>query len=103
LLPRLRAWAYELGFADVGVATQQLDADAGHLATWLAAGFQGSMAYMLRDATRAYIARYALGRDYHRTLRGRLKRLAERLGAEIGPSGYRVMADSAPVFEKALA
>jgi len=58
---------------------------------------------VLADGTRGYIARYALGRDYHRTLRARLKRLAERLRAEIGPFGYRVLTDSAPVLEKALA
>jgi epoxyqueuosine reductase len=60
-------------------------------------------AEVLRDGTRAYIARYALGRDYHKMLRPRLKRLAERIKAEIGPFGYRVLTDSAPVLEKALA
>jgi epoxyqueuosine reductase len=58
---------------------------------------------VLADGARAYIARYALGRDYHRTLRPRLKRLAERARRELGPFGYRVLADSAPVLEKALA
>ncbi len=57
----------------------------------------------LADGTRAYIARYALGRDYHRTLRSRLLRLAERLRREIAPFGYRVLADSAPALEKAMA
>ncbi len=50
-----------------------------------------------------YIARYALGRDYHRVLRQRLRRLARRLEQEIGDFGYRVFADSAPILEKALA
>ena len=57
---------------------------------------------VLEDGTRAYIARYALGRDYHRILRGRLLRLGRRLEREIGPLGYRVFADSAPILEKAL-
>ncbi|MGR8920385.1 MAG: tRNA epoxyqueuosine(34) reductase QueG, partial [Gammaproteobacteria bacterium] len=57
----------------------------------------------LEDARRAYVSRYALGRDYHKTLRGRLKRLAERLAERIGPFGYRVFTDSAPVLERALA
>lgn len=50
-----------------------------------------------------YIARYALGRDYHRVLRQRLRRLADRINARAGPCGYRVFSDSAPVLEKALA
>ena len=58
---------------------------------------------VLRDGTRAYIARYALGRDYHRVMRRRLKRLAERMRGELGDFGYRVLADSAPALEKALA
>src|SRR5689334_23878207 len=58
---------------------------------------------VLDDATRGYIARYALGRDYHRLLRPRLKQLAERMCAELGRFGYRVLTDSAPVLEKALA
>lgn len=52
---------------------------------------------------RALISRYALGRDYHKVLRRRLQRLASRLEQEIGPFGYRVFVDSAPVLEKALA
>jgi epoxyqueuosine reductase len=57
----------------------------------------------LRDGERAYIARYALGRDYHKLIRGRLQKLADRIAAETGPFGYRAFADSAPVLEKALA
>lgn len=51
----------------------------------------------------AYIARYALGRDYHRVLRGRLRRLGRELEQRIGAFGYRAFADSAPILEKALA
>jgi epoxyqueuosine reductase len=58
---------------------------------------------VLADGAAGYIARYALGRDYHRLLRKRLKRLAERMCRELGPFGYRVLADSAPALEKALA
>ena len=50
-----------------------------------------------------YVSRYALGRDYHKVLRQRLQRLAERIGAAIGAFGFRVFVDSAPVLEKALA
>jgi len=58
---------------------------------------------VLGSSGRAYISRYALGRDYHKLLRKRLQRLAERIEAAIGPFGYRAFADSAPVLEKALA
>ncbi|HEY0635762.1 MAG TPA: tRNA epoxyqueuosine(34) reductase QueG [Gammaproteobacteria bacterium] len=49
-----------------------------------------------------YISRYALGRDYHKLLRKRLQQLAERISAAIGPFGFRVFVDSAPVLEKAI-
>ena len=61
------------------------------------------METVLADGTRAAIARYALGRDYHKLLRARLQKLAGRIAAEIGPFGHRVFTDSAPVLEVALA
>lgn len=57
----------------------------------------------LADGRRAYVARYALGRDYHKLMRNRLQKLADRIAATIGPFGYRVFVDSAPVLERALA
>jgi epoxyqueuosine reductase len=60
-------------------------------------------AEVLADPRRAHIARYALGRDYHKVLRGKLARLADRIRGEIGDFGYRVFTDSAPVMEVALA
>ena len=51
----------------------------------------------------AYISRYALGRDYHKLMRSRLQKLADRIQTEIGDFGYRAFVDSAPVLEKALA
>ena len=57
----------------------------------------------LDNGERAYVARYALGRDYHKLMRNRLQKLADRIAAEIGPFGYRVFVDSAPVLERALA
>ena len=50
-----------------------------------------------------YISRYTLGRDYHKLMRGRLQKLAERIRAEIGEFGHRAYVDSAPVLQKALA
>ncbi|WP_273431088.1 tRNA epoxyqueuosine(34) reductase QueG [Chitinibacter tainanensis] len=58
---------------------------------------------VLADTERAYISRYALGRDYHKVLRNRLQQLADRLAAQIGPFGHRVFVDSAPVLEVELA
>ncbi|MEP7182845.1 MAG: tRNA epoxyqueuosine(34) reductase QueG [Betaproteobacteria bacterium] len=58
---------------------------------------------VLADPTRAFIARYALGRDYHRVMRAKLQRLADRIAAEVGDFGHRVFTDSAPVLEVALA
>jgi len=58
---------------------------------------------LLSDSSRAYISRYALGRDYHKVLRNRLRRLAQEIEDRIGPFGYRVFVDSAPVLEKSLA
>jgi epoxyqueuosine reductase len=53
----------------------------------------------LADPARAYISRYALGRDYHKVMRKRLQALASRIEAAIGPFNYRVFSDSAPVME----
>ena len=49
------------------------------------------------------IARYALGRDYHKTLRKRLQKFAEKISLEIDNLGYRAFVDSAPVLERAVA
>jgi epoxyqueuosine reductase len=57
----------------------------------------------LEDGGVGYISRYALGRDYHKLLRARLQKLCDRIQDAIGPFGYRVFTDSAPVLEKALA
>jgi epoxyqueuosine reductase len=57
----------------------------------------------LGDSHRAYVSRYALGRDYHRVLRRGLARLARRIQDDVGPFGCRVFTDSAPVLEVALA
>ena len=70
---------------------------------------------VLSDSRKAYISRYALGRDYHKVMRQRLQRLADRIGNAIRNSAdnsvdssvhayrYRVFTDSAPVLEVALA
>lgn len=58
---------------------------------------------VLADGARAYVARYALGRDYHKVVRRKLARLAARIEAAVGPFAHRACADSAPVMEKPLA
>jgi epoxyqueuosine reductase len=58
---------------------------------------------VLADGTLGYVSRYALGRDYHKILRRALATLAQQLAERIGPFGYRVCVDSAPVLEKAHA
>ena len=58
---------------------------------------------VLNNPDAAYIARYALGRDYHKVLRARLQQLADRISAEVGEHHYRVFTDSAPVLEVELA
>jgi epoxyqueuosine reductase len=57
----------------------------------------------IADPIRAFVSRYSLGRDYHKVIRRRLQRLAERIRGEIGDFGHRVFVDSAPVLEKPLA
>ncbi len=58
---------------------------------------------VLAESQSGYVARYALGRDYHKLMRSRLQRLADRISAAIGVFGYRAFVDSAPVLERALA
>jgi len=64
---------------------------------------QADAAALLQTAHKAYIARYALGRDYHKLMRNRLQQLAGRIESAAGPFGYRAFVDSAPVMEKPIA
>lgn len=74
--------------------------------------FEAGFAATLRDPTLGYISRYALGRDYHKVLRNRLKQLGDRIEARCaelfqGTSDtlgeWRPFVDSAPVLERPLA
>jgi len=58
---------------------------------------------VLDDPALGYVARYALGRDYHKVIRHRLQQLARRVQDEVGEFAYRVFTDSAPVMEVELA
>ncbi len=61
------------------------------------------IAATLQNKALAYISRYALGRDYHKVVRKRLAKLAQKIKNAVGDFNYRPFADSAPVFEKPLA
>lgn len=58
---------------------------------------------VIQNGERAFISRYALGRDYHKVLRNRLEKLAQKIRAETGAAQCRVFTDSAPVLEVELA
>lgn len=58
---------------------------------------------VLNNPSLAYVSRYALGRDYHKLMRKRLRALARRIEERVGAFDYRVFVDSAPVLEKPLA
>src|ERR1700722_14475733 len=48
----LRAWAADLGFTGIGVATIDLPADEAFFLDWLQAGFAGEMGYMSRHGSK---------------------------------------------------
>ena len=54
---------------------------------------------VMQESDKAFISRYALGRDYHKVLRGRLQKLADKIAAKVEHFNYRVFTDSAPVME----
>ncbi len=73
----------------ISVTMDYLPADAG-------------FARNLKDKTSGYISRYALGRDYHKVLRSKLKQLAQKIES-ISELSYRPFVDSAPILERQLA
>lgn len=62
-----------------------------------------SFAKALKNKQTAYISRYALGRDYHKVIRNRLKKLGQLIQQEVSDLGFRPFVDSAPVLERQLA
>ncbi|MCL9783843.1 tRNA epoxyqueuosine(34) reductase QueG [Vibrio sp. S4M6] len=64
---------------------------------------EAQFASNLSDPNQAYISRYALGRDYHKLVRNKLKVLGEKIKQEVGEYGYRPFVDSAPILERPLA
>jgi epoxyqueuosine reductase len=57
----------------------------------------------LQRPAEGIVSLYARGRDYHKVLRSRLQKLAEHIVGDVGPLGFRVFTDSAPVLEAELA
>jgi epoxyqueuosine reductase len=88
-----RARPSELVPGTCSILTARLDYPPGDDAAWST----------LRQPEQAYLARYALGRDYHKVVRTRLQRLAERMMERLGPFRFRAFSDSAPVLEVEIA
>ena len=64
---------------------------------------EAQFARNLKNKNKAYISRYALGRDYHKLLRNRLKKLGDKIHHECAELNFRPFVDSAPVLEHAIA
>ncbi|NVK54125.1 MAG: tRNA epoxyqueuosine(34) reductase QueG [Alteromonadaceae bacterium] len=140
LVDDIKAWAFALGFQQVGISDIDLSQHEAHLQEWLDNQYHGEMDYMashglkrarpaelvpgtvrvisvrmdylppdasfaknLKNADTAYISRYALGRDYHKVLRKRLKQLGEKIKSLLSTTEFRPFVDSAPVLEHAIA
>ena len=58
---------------------------------------------ILENSEKGFVSRYALGRDYHKLIRSRLAKLAERIRGELASGTFRAFVDSAPVLERAVA
>jgi epoxyqueuosine reductase len=94
-----RARPAELVPGTVRVITARMDYLPRHTPDdWQAIEWKG-----IADPAQAGISMYARGRDYHKVLRSRLQKLAERLAEAVGPFGHRAFTDSAPVLEVELA
>lgn len=94
-----RARPAELVPGTVRVITARMD----YLPRATPEGWQAIEWQRLAQPAQAALSIYVRGRDYHKVLRQRLQRLADRLAAAVGPFGHRVFTDSAPVLEVELA
>jgi epoxyqueuosine reductase len=94
-----RARPAELVPGTLSVITVRMD----YLPRALADGWQAIEWQRLAEPKSATVSLYARGRDYHKVMRARLQRLADKLADAIGPLGHRVFTDSAPVLEVELA
>lgn len=120
-----------LGFTRFGIAEAGPSETLEAYHDWIAQGFHGEMDYLARHAelkaspasllpgvksviavgldyfqestASPRIARYALGRDYHRIFRMRLGRLVKELEREEPDAQFRITVDSAPILEREYA
>jgi len=140
LVQKIKTYANELGFQQLGITDTDLSAHIEPYQAWLEAGHHGELDYMskhgskrwiadelvggtlrvislrmdyftdpqspqtqLNDGNKAYISRYTLGRDYHKLIRSRLKKLIQYIREQADFYQYRAFVDSAPILERAFA
>lgn len=94
-----RARPAELVPGTVRVITARMD----YLPADTPEGWQSLELERLSRPAEGIVSVYARGRDYHKVMRGRLQKLSDQIAAALGPLGYRVFTDSAPVLEAELA
>jgi len=94
-----RARPTELVPGTVSVVTARMD----YLPGSLTEDWSSRELARLSNPGEAVVSLYARGRDYHKVLRQRLQKLADRIAEAVGPLGHRVFTDSAPVLEAELA
>ncbi|NCP40034.1 MAG: tRNA epoxyqueuosine(34) reductase QueG [Rhodoferax sp.] len=94
-----RARPAELVPGTVSVITARMD----YLPAATPADWQTVELDRLKRPFDAIVSLYARGRDYHKVMRSRLQKLSDTLADAVGPLGYRVFTDSAPVLEAELA
>ena len=101
-----RARPAELVPGTVSVITVRMD----YLPPSTPESWQSTELARLRQPREGVVSVYARGRDYHKVMRARLQKLAQRMAQELGQSSkseqalaYRVFTDSAPVLEAELA
>lgn len=64
---------------------------------------KAAFASTLKNPQLGYVSRYALGRDYHKVLRNRLKKLGDKIRERCAEAQFRPFVDSAPLLERPLA
>ncbi|HEY0211137.1 tRNA epoxyqueuosine(34) reductase QueG [Acerihabitans sp.] len=64
---------------------------------------KAAFASTLNNPRMGYVSRYALGRDYHKVLRQRLKQLGNKIQDWCQGVNFRPFVDSAPIMERPLA
>lgn len=115
LEPAVKDWLAQGFHGDMGYMERNLEKrfDPTQLEPYTARIISARMNYLPADTQPldildnpklGYVARYALGRDYHKVIRKRLAQLAQRISAatQPWPAQSRPFTDSAPILEKPL-